>query len=274
MVSSSKVETNNCESGAINKGVLEEMKSLLHEFEGVETEIVYYKLKLKIIRNTEDLNAILGKSEPTVQRRPKHNRSAIAMMTDAVASLPKNENEHIYLGLRELKKVYGDQVDIYEQFRTTQKSTGDAMFFPDRVVYGKLAIIMISIKDKNEVNIPLAIQSCENIPEYATTKGFERLMLRLRHCMYESNEENMYLKKKHCQLCYHIKHITIVEISETLTWEDKSSVHQEYYNRFKKKIVNRRIQTWSKIGKKDLENMLDIYNVNIIIFMQFFKHND
>ncbi|RIB00367.1 hypothetical protein C2G38_2256733 [Gigaspora rosea] len=182
MVSSSKVETNNCESGAINKGVLEEMKSLLHEFEGVETEI--------------DLNAILGKSEPTVQRRPKHNRSAIAMMTDAVASLPKNENEHIYLGLRELKKVYARAPEGNIYFASEHLSTHHTWILGaldsallacqqmkekilsslKRVVYGKLAIIMISIKDKNEVNIPLAIQSCENIPEYATTKGFERLV--------------------------------------------------------------------------------------------------
>ncbi|CAG8845100.1 2779_t:CDS:1, partial [Gigaspora margarita] len=39
MASSSKVETNNGESGAIDKGVLEEMKSLLHKFEGVETKL-------------------------------------------------------------------------------------------------------------------------------------------------------------------------------------------------------------------------------------------
>ncbi|CAG8793662.1 10982_t:CDS:1, partial [Racocetra fulgida] len=29
---------------------------------------------------------------------------------------------------------------------------------------------------------------------------------------------------------------TLAERSETLTWEDKSSVHQEYYNGIKKKI--------------------------------------
>ncbi|CAG8811380.1 44797_t:CDS:1, partial [Gigaspora margarita] len=39
MASSSKVKTNNSESGAINEGVLEEMKFLLHEFEGVKTEL-------------------------------------------------------------------------------------------------------------------------------------------------------------------------------------------------------------------------------------------
>ncbi|CAG8498277.1 29155_t:CDS:2, partial [Racocetra persica] len=49
---------------------------------------------------------------------------------------------------------------------------------------------------------------------------------------------------------------TLAERSETL---DKSSVYQEYYNRIKKKIDNRRIQTWGKLGKKDLENVLDMY---------------
>ncbi|CAG8717428.1 38335_t:CDS:1, partial [Gigaspora margarita] len=39
MASSLKVETNNGESGAIDKGVFKKMKSLLHEFEGVETEL-------------------------------------------------------------------------------------------------------------------------------------------------------------------------------------------------------------------------------------------
>ncbi|CAG8845720.1 13034_t:CDS:1, partial [Gigaspora margarita] len=39
MASSSKVETNNSKSGAIDEGILEEMKSLLHEFERVETEL-------------------------------------------------------------------------------------------------------------------------------------------------------------------------------------------------------------------------------------------
>ncbi|CAG8666410.1 18453_t:CDS:2, partial [Gigaspora rosea] len=52
---------------------------------------------------------------------------------------------------------------------------------------------------------------------------------------------------------------TLAERSETLIWEDKSSVHQEYYNGIKKKIDNRRIQTWGKLGKKDLENVLDKY---------------
>lgn len=36
-------------------------------------------------------------------------------MTDAIAFLPKNEKERICLGLRDLKKVYGDQVDIDDQ---------------------------------------------------------------------------------------------------------------------------------------------------------------
>ncbi|RIB02712.1 hypothetical protein C2G38_853380 [Gigaspora rosea] len=46
MASSSKVEINNGESGAIDEGVLEEMKSLLHEFEGVETELARQHVKL------------------------------------------------------------------------------------------------------------------------------------------------------------------------------------------------------------------------------------
>ncbi|EXX60758.1 hypothetical protein RirG_176990 [Rhizophagus irregularis DAOM 197198w] len=60
-----------------------------------------------------------------------------AWMTDAIAFLPKNEKERICLGLRDLKKVYGDQVDIDDQFIegysinwTDEESTGDAMFFP------------------------------------------------------------------------------------------------------------------------------------------------
>ncbi|CAG8669896.1 25512_t:CDS:2, partial [Dentiscutata erythropus] len=52
---------------------------------------------------------------------------------------------------------------------------------------------------------------------------------------------------------------TLAERSKTLNWEDKSSVHQEYYNGIKKKIDNHRIQTWGKLGKKDLENVLDMY---------------
>ncbi|CAG8828622.1 31789_t:CDS:2, partial [Racocetra persica] len=46
MASSSKVETNNGESGAIDEGVFEEMKSLLHEFEQVETELARQQVKL------------------------------------------------------------------------------------------------------------------------------------------------------------------------------------------------------------------------------------
>ncbi|CAG8612848.1 35913_t:CDS:2 [Gigaspora margarita] len=42
MASSSKVETNNSKSGAIDESVLEEMKSLLHEFEGVETKLAEF----------------------------------------------------------------------------------------------------------------------------------------------------------------------------------------------------------------------------------------
>ncbi|CAG8849715.1 6401_t:CDS:2, partial [Gigaspora margarita] len=49
----SKVETNNGESGAIDKGVLEEMKSLLHEFEGVETELVKNDNKYQRYRKSE-----------------------------------------------------------------------------------------------------------------------------------------------------------------------------------------------------------------------------
>ncbi|CAG8744055.1 2663_t:CDS:2, partial [Dentiscutata erythropus] len=46
MASSSKTEANNGESGAIDEGVLEEMKSLLHEFEEVETELARQHVKL------------------------------------------------------------------------------------------------------------------------------------------------------------------------------------------------------------------------------------
>ncbi|CAG8504752.1 21528_t:CDS:2 [Gigaspora rosea] len=240
MVSSSKVETNNCESGAINKGVLEEMKSLLHEFEGVETEIGvsqtnqfqhsftelvienmdFSQAKWKTIKNGMErlpngCAQLIGDEnkfdkvlmalppaalrvietptcEPTVQRRPKHNRSAIAMMTDAVASLPKNENEHIYLGLRELKKVYARAPEGNIYFASEHLSTHhtwilgaldsallacqqiENLFWT--VINKERKDIILFEKDKNEVNIPLAIQSCENIPEYATTKGFERLV--------------------------------------------------------------------------------------------------
>ncbi|CAG8438287.1 3701_t:CDS:2, partial [Scutellospora calospora] len=46
MASSSKVETNNGESQPVNDGVFEEMKSLLHEFEQVETELARQQVKL------------------------------------------------------------------------------------------------------------------------------------------------------------------------------------------------------------------------------------
>ncbi|RGB28626.1 hypothetical protein C1646_767602 [Rhizophagus diaphanus] len=58
-------------------------------------------------------------------------------MTNAIAFLPKNKKEYIYLSLHDLKKVYGDQVNIDKQFIeeysinwTDEESTEDAMFFP------------------------------------------------------------------------------------------------------------------------------------------------
>ncbi|CAG8509102.1 3869_t:CDS:2, partial [Dentiscutata heterogama] len=51
---------------------------------------------------------------------------------------------------------------------------------------------------------------------------------------------------------------TLAERSETLNWEDKSSVHQENYNGIKKKTDSRN-QTWEKHGKKDLKNVLEMY---------------
>ncbi|CAG8590758.1 10709_t:CDS:2, partial [Gigaspora margarita] len=64
---------------------------------------------------------------------------------------------------------------------------------------------------------------------------------------------------------------TLAKKSETLTWEDKSSVHQEFYNGIKKKIENScKIPNWGKLVKKDLETVLEKYKVNVITLIMRF----
>ncbi|CAG8811211.1 37602_t:CDS:2, partial [Gigaspora margarita] len=70
---------------------------------------------------------------------------------------------------------------------------------------------------------------------------------------------------------------TLAKKSETLTWEDKSSVHQEYYNGIKKKIENsRKIPNWGKLVKEDLETVLEkyknVYTKGYYLILQFWAN--